>query len=289
MQMNLREKLSKFQKVSCDLHRIKLNYTPSPHSHTCTVLINKHKLKILKTSGRPVRFACPEQKKNQFWCVWVQMWSVKNLHHTAGGPYWFLAQYISKLIYWPPLNASAQTNSQLAVTQHHRSILTDCWIPCMSVQQKHTHTHTYVHTRAFTLHPQGRDLWWSDRADTAWPIVHTCWSVPRRGPWRQRGRPASLQTINAFQWEDLAIMFVLGGGWGASLRSVQYVIQNQTNDYLPSPQALTQFWFMIRMNIDFPGWPTLLSLPFLPFLLLTKEWMMYVYWFSINYFYSHFI
>lgn len=36
---------------------------------------------------------------------------------------------------------------------------------------------------------------------------------------------------------------------------MEYVIQNQANDYLPSLQALTQFWFMIQINIDFPEVP----------------------------------
>lgn len=36
---------------------------------------------------------------------------------------------------------------------------------------------------------------------------------------------------------------------------MEYVIQNQANDYLSSLQALTQFWFMIQINIDFPEAP----------------------------------
>lgn len=171
-----------------------------------------------------------------------------------------------------------------------------------------------------TLHPQGQE-------PAGRLFIDGVMELTRRNPlytrvdlsqdvaWQPRARPTSHGALNASQWEDLTVHIcgcVCGGwgcvcvcGWGVtkqrtfagctSLSSAECVIQNQANDYLPSPRALTQFWFMIQMNIDFPGATPLHThihthlLSSLPFLLLTKEWMMYVHWFPINYFYSHFI
>lgn len=41
------------------------------------------------------------------------------------------------------------------------------------------------------------------------------------------------------EWEIVTKLNTFAG-W-TSLSPVEYVIQNQANDYLPSPQALTQF------------------------------------------------
>lgn len=57
------------------------------------------------------------------------------------------------------------------------------------LKHKHTHTHTYARThgahssssRSRAAGRQGAPHWWPDGADTMRPIVHTCWSVPRRG------------------------------------------------------------------------------------------------------------
>lgn len=189
--------------------------------------------------------------KNLFYCVWSQEWWRKNLHHAGGGHYWFSPQYIRKLIYWPALNASAQTNSQTSITNHHKSILTDCGGPCMSAQLK-------TRSRGPTLHLQGRELrrgggWWAWHCAAHCTHMLICPQTSSDSRTWGRRKP-SMHSNERLFWKDRGESpahicrrddALPGAGCNP----------NQNNDYLPSPQALTQFWFMIRMTIDFPDTP----------------------------------
>lgn len=132
-----------------------------------------------------------------------------------------------------------------------------------------------------TIHSQGQELggswaphWRSDGADTVQPIVHMCWSVPRRvltaAHKADVTRNRQCISMRGSYCSSVCVCVRVCVGWVGwrlvgivtkpnifagctSLSIVEYVIQNQANDYLPSLQALTQFWFMIQMNIDFPG------------------------------------
>lgn len=218
--------------------------------------------------------------KNLFYCVWSQMSSRKNLHHPGGGQYWFPPQYIRKLIYWPALNASAQTNSQTSITDHHKSILTDCGGPCMSAQLK-------TRSRGPTLHLQGRELrggggWW------AWHCAAHCTHMlisPQTGSdSRTWGRRKPSMHSN----ERTAASHWITSVGGTVLCQVQGVIQTKIMIISPPHKR----WLNSDLWFEWPSIfqrPSFSSLSFLPFLLLTKEWMMHVYWFPINYFYPHFI
>lgn len=113
--------------------------------------------------------------------------------------------------------------------------------------------------------------WWHDGADTVQPIVHTCWSVPRRGLTTGHKTDNTLNPQCISMRGSHFCYVCVCWGWGfvtklnmfagqTSLSIMEYVIQNQANDYLSSLQALTQFWFMIQINIDFPEAPPHLSI-----------------------------
>lgn len=83
-------------------------------------------------------------------------------------------------------------------TNLHHQTSQECpdWLLCpprSSAQERgwNTNTHTHTHARTHGAHSsssrsraagrQGAPHWRPDGADTTRPIVHTCWSVPRRG------------------------------------------------------------------------------------------------------------
>lgn len=154
-------------------------------------------------------------------------------------------------------------------------------VPWMSAHQRsqNTHTHACTHSWGTLLILKVKSCreaphWRPDGADTAQLIVHTCWYVPRRG-------------LTAAQKADITpnhqCISMRGSRrsrlcWGGRRedcnkdkhicrlqKSQLYGVCNpKTGQWLsPSLHALTQFWFMIWMNIDFPQTtPPTSSLPF---------------------------